>query len=141
MPERIAWRKVRPRSAKAWHQARVLCAYVAVIAVFLVAGLLVKNRRQSEREQSWQSASALIEDVQPKAAIQVESQLGGGILYDVAILAKYSSEGNVHERWITVEQQAEPLGAVQLQAFRWKGQRCIVRWQGSEPERVVAEVH
>ncbi len=39
-----------------------------------------------------------------------------------------------------IELQPEVLSEAELQAFRWKGKQCIVRWKPSDPNHVIAEV-
>jgi hypothetical protein len=140
MPERDAWAKLRPRSDRDWHRIRVLSGYLALIAIFFAAAFFFRHKQREEMEQNWKSATAIIEDVRPNAVAIVDTRRGGGMLYEVAILAKYTADGADQERWITVQQQLEPLGDAQLQAFRWKGKQCIVRWKPSDPNKVIAEV-
>jgi hypothetical protein len=140
MSERIAWAKLRPRRASEWHQVQVICGYLALIAVFITVIFFFKSRHRADMEQNWQSAIATIEDVQPKLVAQVNTARGGAMLYESVILAKYSADGAVQKRWITVEQQPESLGDVQLQAFRWKGKQCVVRWRPSDRSQVIAEI-
>lgn len=140
MPEQGGWTKLRPRSDREWHRIRVLIGYVTVIAIFIVASFVFRHEHRKEMEHAWRSAAATIEEVRPKAVTAVESEGGGGMLYEVAILVKYTSDGVDQERWITVQQQLETLEDAQMQAFRWKGKECIVRWKSSDPGKVFAEV-
>jgi hypothetical protein len=135
-----ARRKLRPRNDQNWHQVRVLIGYLALIAIFISAAVVFKHKRREDMEQNWKSATAIIEDVRPKAMTVMESERGGGMLYEVAVLAKYSSDGVDQERWITVQQQLETLSDAKLQAFRWKGKQCIVRWKPSDPSKIFATV-
>jgi hypothetical protein len=140
MPERDAWYKLRPRNDREWHQIRVLSSYLAFLALFLAAVFFFKHRHVEDIEQNWNNATAIVEDVRPQLAAQVESQRGGGMLYQVEVLVKYKAHGVDRERWITVQQQLEPLAEAQLQAFRWKGKQCIVRWKPTDPSNVIAEL-
>jgi hypothetical protein len=140
MPERSAWAKLRPRKPGEWHQLRVICGYLVLIAIFIAVAFFLKNRHRADMEQNWESATALIEDVRPKIVSQVNSEGGAAMFYQVAILAKYSTNDGEQERWITVEQRPESLNEAQLQSFRWKGKQCVVRWRPSDPARVIAEV-
>jgi hypothetical protein len=140
MSERIAWARLRPRRASEWHQLRVICGYLILIAIFIAVAFFLKNRHRADMEQNWESATALIEDVRPKIASQVNSEGGAAMFYQVDILAKYSTNDGEQERWITVEQRPESLNEAQLQSFRWKGKQCVVRWRPSDPARVIAEV-
>ena len=83
---------------------------------------------------------ATIEDVQPQIVEQVNGVKGGVMLYEVAILASYRSDEGEQRRWITVNQQPETLDEAELQAFRWKGQQCVVRWKLLQPDQVIVEV-
>ena len=140
MPDRTAWKKLRPAGRSDWHQIRVVSGYIAVIAVIFVATYFLKRIHREVIEQSWKCATATIEDVQPKMIVYVNGPRGGGVLYEVSILAKYVSEGKTHERWITVEQPPVTLAEAELETFRWKGQQCVVRWKSSEPGQMIAEV-
>jgi len=91
-------------------------------------------------EQNWNSATAIIEDVRPKEVTKVDTSRGGAMLYQVEILVRYKSSGADERRWIAVEQLPEVLSEAELQAFRWKGKQCIVRWKSSDPNHVIAEV-
>jgi hypothetical protein len=82
----------------------------------------------------------IIEDVRPEQIGVVDSKAGGAILYRVAVLVKYKSDSGGQERWISVDQRPESLPAAKLQAFRWKGSQCIVRWKPSEPTKAIVEV-
>jgi len=140
MPELDAWAKLRPRSDRDWHRIRVLSGYLALIAIFIATAFFFKHRHLEDMEQNWNSATAIIEDVRHKPVTVVESQRGGAMLYEVEILVRYKSGGVDQERWISVKQLPEVLAEVELQAFRWKGKPCIVRWKPSDPNQVIAEV-
>jgi hypothetical protein len=140
MPERDAWSKLRPVSGRQRHQLRVICGYVALIAAFVALIFFVKERNRADLEKNWTRADAVIVDVRTREAARVNTSRGGAMLYDVEILAKYRVDGSDQERWIIVEQQPEGLPYAQLQAFRWKGKQCVVRWKPSEPDRIFAEV-
>jgi hypothetical protein len=132
--------KLRPRSDRDWHRIRVIGGYLALIAIFIAAVLFFKNRRREDREQNWNAATAIIEDVRPKEVAQIDTSRGGAMLYQVEILVRYKADGTDQRRWIAVEQLPEVLSEAELQAFRWKGKQCIVRWKPSDPSKVFAEV-
>ena len=140
MSDRNALTKLRPRSRGDWHRIRVVSGYVAVIAVIFAITFFLKHKHREYVEQNWKCATATIEDVRPKLIERVESERGGGVLYEVSILAKYVSGGKAYERWIRVEQPPVTLAEAQLETFRWKGQQCVVRWKSSEPGQMIAEV-
>jgi hypothetical protein len=140
MPDRVAWAKLRPNGRRDWHQLRVVSGYVALIAIFIAASFYLRHRHREELESNWVSAVAFIEDVHHEQAGVIDSRMGGIILYKVTILVKYRSDGSEHERWITVDQSLTSLADAKLQAFRWKGKQCTVRWRPSDPTKVIAEV-
>jgi hypothetical protein len=140
MPDRTALTKLRPAGRSDWHQIRVVSGYVAVIAVIFAVTFFLKHRHREYVQQNWKCATATIADVRPKMIEYVNGTRGGVVLYEVSILAKYVSEGTSHERWITVEQPPVTLAEAQLETFRWKGQQCVVRWNASEPNQMIAEV-
>jgi hypothetical protein len=141
MPDRTAMTKLRPAGRSDWHQIRVVCEYVAVIAVIVAVTFFIKRLHREEIEQNWKCATATIEDVQPKEIEYVNNSRGGVALYEVSILTKYVSDGVAHERWITVEQPPVTLAEAELETFRWKGQQCVVRWNSLGPGEMVAEVN
>jgi hypothetical protein len=140
MPDRTALSKLRPVSRGDWHQVRVVSGYLAVIAVFVVAIFFFKHKHREDVEHNWKCATAIIEEVRPRVIERVESARGGAMLYEVSIFAKYVSDGAEHEQWIVVEQPPVSLAEAELQTFRWKGQRCVVRWKAAKPEELIAEV-
>jgi hypothetical protein len=111
-----------------------------MIAIFIAAVFYSQHRHREDLEHNWVSAVAFIEDVRHEQAGVVDSRTGGIILYRVAILVKYKSDGGDHERWITVAQTPVSLSSAELLAFRWKGKQCTVRWKPSAPNTVIAEV-
>jgi hypothetical protein len=140
MPNKEGWARIRPNGRRDWHQLRVLGSYFALIAVFVAANFYFKHRHREDLEQNWMSATAVIEDVRSEQMGLVDSPVRGGILYRVAVLVKYTSNGGDQERWITVDQRPESLDGAKLQAFRWKGKQCIVQWKPSDPNKVIVEV-
>jgi hypothetical protein len=140
MPERAALAKLRPRSARDWHRIRVVGGYLAFIAIFIAAVFFFKHKSRGDMEQNWNSATATIEDVRPREVAQVNTSRGGAMLYQVEVFVRYKSDGADQQRWIAVEQMPEVLSEAELQAFRWKGKQCIVRWKPSDPSKVFAEV-
>jgi hypothetical protein len=140
MPEKDAWAKLRPRSVRDRHRIRVVSGYLALIAIFIAAAFFFKHKHREDLEQNWNSATATIEDVRPKEVAQINTSRGGAMLYQVEVLVMYKSDGLDQRRWIAVEQLPEVLSEAQLQAFRWKGKQCIVRWKPSDPSKVIAEV-
>jgi hypothetical protein len=140
MPSRDAWAKLRPHDDRDWHQLRVLSGYLALIAISVAAVFYLQHRHRADLEHNWVSAVAFIEDVRYEQVGVIDSRMGGIILYRVAILVKYKSDGGDHERWITVAQRPVSLAGAKLLAFRWKEKQCTVRWKPSDPNAVIAEV-
>jgi hypothetical protein len=104
MPDGDAWVKLRPNGDRDWHQVRVLSGYLALIAMFIASAFYLQHRNREDLENNWVSAVAFIEDVRHHQAGVIDSRMGGIILYKVAILVKYKSDGADQERWITVAQ-------------------------------------
>jgi len=140
MSDRTALAKLRPVNGGDWHQIRVVSGYLVLAVIAVAVIFFLKHRHREDVEKYWKCATASIEDVRPKLVERVESARGGAMLYEVSILAKYISDGAEHEQWIVVEQPPVSLAEAELQAFRWKGQRCVVRWKAAAPEELIAEV-
>jgi hypothetical protein len=132
--------QLRPAGRSDWHQIRVVSAYIAVVAMIVATTLFIKHIHRETIEQNWKCATATIEDVRPKVTEYINGERGGVILYEVSILARYVSNGAMHEQWITVEQPPVTRAEAELEAYRWKGQQCVVRWNSSEPGQMIAEV-
>jgi len=140
MSDRAAWERLTPKSDREWHQVRVLCSYSLLVVLVLAVSFFVRHRQRIEIEQTWESATAVIEDVRMKPNALVNTQGDGAMLYEVAILARYRVGDSIEERWITVQQLPKLLVDAQFEAFRWKGKQCVVRWKRSNPGYVIAEV-
>ena len=140
MPEREAVQHLRPRGRKDVQALYGIIGVLALIVVTAASFMFLRQQDQQRREQTWESAVADIEDVRIELASQLNSQRGSAMLYDVQILARYSVGGTKQERWVTVPQAPRQLSEAQLQAFRWKGKTCFVRWKPSAPNQVLAEV-
>jgi hypothetical protein len=140
MPSRDAWTKLRPHEDRDRHQLRVLGGYVALIAIFVSTIFYLKQRHRENLDKNWVSALAVIEDVRYEQMGLLDTPVNGGILYRVAVLVKYRSNGIDQERWITVDQRPTSLDGAKLQALRWKGKECTVRWKPSDRNKVIAEV-
>jgi hypothetical protein len=140
MPNSEAWARIRPSDKRDRHQLWVLSGYVALLVMLVALIFYLKHRHREDLEQNWVSATAVIVDVRPEQIGVIDTPAQGRIFYRVAILVKYQSSGKDEERWITVDQRPTSLGGAKLQAFRWKGHQCIVRWKPSDPNKVIAEV-
>jgi hypothetical protein len=87
MPDRDAAAKLIPKSCNDRKTLRTICGYLALTIVFVAAALFFQHRRQQEMEETWQSATATIEDVRPAVVSQANNQFGGAMLYQVEVLA------------------------------------------------------
>jgi hypothetical protein len=141
MPEKEALAELRPKNRKDQKRLLTIGGYLLIAIAVVTAIFVIKHRHREEIEQNWQVATALIEDVRFKEISRVESQRGGAMLYDVEVLVNYTSAGVEQRRWIRVEQLPEVLSEAQLQAFRWKGKQCFVRWNISRPDQIIADVN
>ena len=138
MSDKDALAKILPKGRKDRRTIWTLGAYLAVMVVFVGTVLFFQQRRRLERECTWQSATATIEDVRPVVASQVDSQVGSAMLYQVEVLADYNANGLEQRRWIRIERIPGP-SPDKSQISRWKGKQFVVRWKASQPNDVVAE--
>jgi hypothetical protein len=106
------------------------------MVIFVVTVLFFQHRRQEEMENSWQSATATVEDVRPVVVSQVNGQFGGAMLYQVEVLAHYKANGLEQRRWIRIE-RIPGSRPDESQIARWKGKQFVVRWKASQPNQVV----
>ena len=140
MPEREALTKLRPKNLRDRLQLKKIRGYTLLVIVLLGISLVLNHKYRQNIEANWQSDTATIEDVRYQPATQVESNRGGAILYNLQVLVKYNANNATKERWITVQHELVGLPEAKLAAFRWKGQKCVVRWKASDPDQVIADV-
>jgi hypothetical protein len=140
MPDRQAAAKILPKSRKDSRTLWKIGAFLASLVVFVMTVLLFQHRRQEEMENSWQSATATIEDVRPVVVSQVNSGSGGAMLYQVEVLAHYNANGFEQRRWIRIESKPRPTPDAD-QIASWKGKQFVVRWNASQPDQVIPQLN
>jgi hypothetical protein len=140
MLEREALTKIRPKNLRDRRQLKRMSGYAFLVMVLLGTSLFLNHKHRQNIEASWQSATATIEDVRYQPATQVESNRGGAMLYNLQVLVKYDADSTTKKRWVTVQHDLVGLSEAKFAAFRWKGQKCIVRWKASDPDQVIADV-
>jgi hypothetical protein len=140
MPDRKAAAKMLPKSRKERRTLWSIVGFLTPVMISVVAILFFQHRRQPEMEDTWQRATATIEDVRPVVVSQVNSQFGGAMLYQVEILAHYNANGLEQRRWIRIERRPGP-SPDESQISRWKSKQFVVRWKASQPDRVVPELN
>jgi hypothetical protein len=140
MPDKEAAKKILPKSSNDRRTIWGISGCIALLATFVVTVLFFQHRRQQEMEDTWQSATATVEDVRAVVASQVDSKYGSAMLYQVEILAHYDANGVEQHQWIRIEGLPRPRPN-DSQLSRWKGQHCVVRWKASQPNRMIAELN
>lgn len=139
--DKEALNKILPRTRR---DRKELLGIVGLVfgAIVAVIGLLyLKQRTELAREQGWSTAVATIEDTRTNLVSKVDSNFGGGMFYEVQVLATFSMNGSQQKRWITVEQSPKTLTSAQFEEVHWKGTHCIVRWNPSNPRQIAVELH
>ena len=107
-----------------------------------VAGILhQKHRIQRERQQTWTSALATVEDVRIQPIALLDTPQHSGILYEVDILAKYAVDGSTRTQWITLSQVPKRMDDARLQALLLKGKQGWVRWKPEDTDHVIVEIN
>jgi hypothetical protein len=139
IPDREAAIKILPKSHKDRKTLWSIGGFLGLMVFFVVAVLFFQHRRQREIEDTWQSATATIEDARPVVVSQVNSQFGGEMFYQVEVLAHYNANGFEQRRWIRIERRPGP-SPDENQTARWKGKQFVVRWKASQPDRVVPKL-
>lgn len=140
MPDKEGAAKILPKSVKDRKMLWGIGGFLALMVIFVVTALFFQNKRRQEMENTWQSATATIEDVRPVVVSQIDGNHGGAMLYQIEILAHYDAGSVEQHRWIRIERMPRP-SPEQSQLSRWKGQRCVVRWKASQPNQVIAELN
>jgi hypothetical protein len=139
IPDKEAAAKILPKSRKDRRTLWSIGGFLSLIVILVVGALVSQHKRQQEIE-TWQSAAATIEDVRPVVVSQVNTQLGGAMLYQVEILAHYNANGLEQRRWIRIERRPGS-SPDENQIARWKGKQFVVRWKASQPDQVVPELN
>ena len=118
-----------------------IAACVAFGMVLSFSVWLLQQNWQRVREMTWNKSTSTIEQVRPVVAAKVDSEYRGTMLYDVQVLVRYNPGGASAERWVTVRQTPKPLPDIELEALRWKGQKCTVLWNPSNADQVDIEIN
>jgi hypothetical protein len=132
--------KLRPKNRSDWRRLMILSGCFILVIVFVATLLFLKQRHRQDIEANWESSIATIEDVRVQEVGLFESSRGGTMLYNVQVFAKYDVDGATKERWITIQQRPVNGAWAKLQASRWKGQKCFVRWKPGSPDQAIADV-
>jgi ABC-type microcin C transport system permease subunit YejE len=140
MPDRKAAAKILPKSREDRRTLWSIVGFLALVIISVVAILFFQHWRQQEMEDTWQSATATIEDVRPVVVSEVNSQFGGAMLYQVEVLAHYNANGLEQRRWIRIVRRPGP-SPDESQISRWKSKQFVVRWKASQPDQVVPELN
>lgn len=141
LPKRDTLRRIRPNNHK--ERSQLLSIVGFILGGILVMGVLVYFTHKSHeyREQNWNSAVATVTDTRTHLVAEVGGNFGGRMLYEVQVLATYSADGSPQERWITVDQAAQTLDYAEFQERMWKGKQYFVRWNPSNPNQIVIDLH
>jgi hypothetical protein len=141
VPKRDTLRRTRPNNHKGRFQ--LLSTVGFILGGILVIAALVYFAQESReyREQNWDSAVATVIDTRTHLVAEVGGNFGGRLLYEVEVLASYSTNGSPHERWITVDQTPKTLDYAEFQERIWKGKQYFVRWNPSNPNQIVIDLH
>jgi hypothetical protein len=142
MTEHEAITKIRPQTRADRTSLWKICGFVATALLIVIGIFVLRQKDQAIRERTWQSAQGTIEDVRPVIASQLESKFARSVmLYRLEVLVRYTANGSEVRRWVDVPQQPVTLDNAQWDAFRWKGQKCRIRWKPSNPDQIIAEVN
>jgi Protein of unknown function (DUF3592) len=141
IPPATALEELRPKTRADRMQLLAILAYVVFAIAFVASLVYLKHRAQQSREETWVTAAATIEDTRTQLAGVYNSIYGGGLSYEVDVLAKFSVDGASREEWITLSQAPKGLDSARYQAQVLKGKQCYVRWNPSHPKQTVAEIN
>jgi hypothetical protein len=117
-----------------------ILAYAGV-ALVGVAGIFALQQHWGRiRELNWSSATGTILDVQPGLPVGYGSTYRPDALYTVKVLVHVSLGGVEQERWIDLRQQHQSRIEIRVDAQRWRGATCVVRWNPEDTGQIDAEV-
>jgi hypothetical protein len=115
--------------------------FYMVGSIAVVAALFALQRHwQQVRELTWTSATGKILDVQPDTLMSHGATYHPENLYTVKVLISVPINGTEQQRWISLRRSPVPIAEIQLEAQRWKGAICIVRWNPTDNSQIDAEV-
>ncbi len=132
--------KLRPRTAADRHQLSKLAVYLLGATLAIAAMYEINAYNHDRIVQTWPNANAKILDARIVHVGWWHSRYGSKLAYDVQVLVSYSAEGAAREKWTTVHQQPRTSEDANLEIFRWKGQTCLVHWNPTNPEEVIADI-
>ncbi len=81
-----------------------------------------------------------IEEVRPEMATPIGSRYDSAAAFKVQVLVRFPMAGSMQERWIELRKSSESAVSIEVDAKRWKGASCIVRWNPSNPNQIDADV-
>lgn len=137
MSDREAFRRVLPNKRNDWRKLTILASFLLITLLAVVVILIHKHSFQEYIEQTWASSIGTVED----ARITPMTNSGRVMTYQVEVLMTYPINGVSQQRWVHIEQQPKSHIEAELQIFRWRGNKCVVRWNPSHPEQVIAELN
>lgn len=133
MSEHEALRAIRPRTRRDWKTMRSIAGFIALVCLIVIALFIFHRKEQEQIAQTWQSATATIEDVRPVIASRTDSELGGAMLYQLEVLVRYPSNDIQQRRWIRIGQRPTSLSDAQLKVFAGKANNVLFAGQSCNP--------
>jgi hypothetical protein len=139
-----AFQRIRSNNYK--ERSQLLSTVSFILGGILVMGTLVYFTQKSHeyferREESWNSAIGTVIDTRTHLVAETGGNSGGRMLYEVQVLAAFSADGSSQERWITVDQAPQGLDYAEFQERLWRGKQYFVRWNPSNPNQIVIDLH
>jgi hypothetical protein len=139
MQDRYALERVRPRTSIEKKTLLVIAGCV-LGAALIAAGLHeIVSQSQRIRERDWMNAFGTIEDVRGVLVVQASGYAGGGMLYNVQVLAAFPIHGVEERRWIRVGERPTGWDGVEMEKRRLKGRHCLVLVNPKNLEQAAVE--
>jgi hypothetical protein len=141
IPKQNVLEIIRPKSRIARIQLLSIIGFIIAAILGVMAIGHFANKTREYREQNWNSAVATVKDTRTHLVGEFGGFYGGRMYYEVQVLAAFSADGSPHERWITVSQTPKTLDNAEFQERLWKGKQYFVRWNPSDPNQIVIDLH
>ena len=121
----------------------VRIAVIPVVALACVIALLYEELAFRHRQKTtWTNVIATIEQSRLHPIARYALEYGNkNNLYEIDVLAEYSTNGVEHHDWAPLSESPKPLAEAQSSLLPLKGKRCIIRWDPASPDQKFAELH
>jgi len=128
-------RYTRRRSLK----SIIRIAVIPTIALLCIIGLFYAEHTFKKRQQTWTTVEATAEDTRVRPMARFALEYGSKDLYEIDVLATYTSNGTSHQDWVPFSEKPKPLNEAKPEAAALKGKPLLLRWDPAVPDQKLAD--